>query len=150
MVPDFKYLFNAADAENWATDSIDVYMRMGQEGPRTPLKCRTRGMRLVRNCVSTMTAALVASVPLKLLLSRLILLSVCDADCPLLVADSCGGGALVEINSVCWEYTLRIVLWGKHSLAVQRKRRMRKAERRIFRDLRRRSSIVLINAMVSG
>jgi hypothetical protein len=45
---------------------------------------------------------------------------------------------------------LRIVLWGKHSLAVQRKRRMRKAERRIFRDLRRRSSIVLINAMVSG
>lgn len=40
-------------------------MRIGHEGPRTLPKCRIRGTRLVRNRVSTITAALVVRDPLK-------------------------------------------------------------------------------------
>ncbi len=39
-------------------------MRIGQEGPRTPLKCRMSGIRFVRNRVSIMTAALLVTEPL--------------------------------------------------------------------------------------
>lgn len=45
---------------------------MGHVGPRTVLKWRMRGMRLVRKRVSIMTAALVPSVPLKTSDSRMI------------------------------------------------------------------------------
>lgn len=116
-------------------------------GPRTLLKCKMRGIRLVRNRVSTMTAAFVVTVPLNESFSKMSLSPGFDVNCPSLPADGCGGGAFVEIDSACCEYTLRIVLWGKYSLMVQMKRRMKKAERRIFRDLRRRSSMVLIKAM---
>lgn len=40
-------------------------MRIGHVGPRTLPKCKMRGTRLVRNRVSTMTAALVVTEPLK-------------------------------------------------------------------------------------
>lgn len=149
-MPDFKYLLSAADAENWPTDSADVYIRMGQVGPRTLLKWRMRGMRLVRNRVSTMTAALVVSVPLKASLSNMILSEGFDFNFPSLTAADSVVDALVDVEAdACCEYRLIIVVWGKHNLAVQMKRRMMKAERRIFRDLRRRSSVEVRKAMVS-
>jgi hypothetical protein len=97
----------------------------------------------VRNRVSTMTAALVEIV----LLDKVLGLGV---DCPSPAAEGCGEGTLVAMDSACCEYMLRIVLWGKHSLIVHIKMRIRKAERMTFRDLRRRSSIMLLNAVLKG
>jgi len=54
----------AALEEKSPTDSTEVYIRMGQVGPRTLLKWRMRGMRLVRKRVSIMTAAFVSIVVL--------------------------------------------------------------------------------------
>jgi hypothetical protein len=96
-----------------------------------------------------MTATFVVTVPLNESFSEMSLPPGFDVNCPSLTADGCGGVAFIEMDSACWEYTLRIVLWGKYSLMVQIKRRMRKAERRIFRDFRRRSSMALIKAMAS-
>jgi hypothetical protein len=88
-------------------------MRMGQMGPRTVLKCRMRGIRLARNRVSTMTAALVVTVPLNESLSQVNVSPGFDVDCPSLAADGRGGGALDEIDPAlfpsCWAYMLRIV-----------------------------------------
>lgn len=88
-------------------------MRMGQVGPRTVLKCRMRGIRLARNRVSTMTAALVVTVPLNESISQVRLSSGFDVDCPSLAADGRGRGAFDGTDpaffSSCWEYMLRIV-----------------------------------------
>ncbi len=103
-MPEFKYLPSAADAENWPADSADVYMRMGQVGPRTLLKWRMRGMRLVRNRVSMMTAAFVVSVPLKASLSNMILLEGFDFTFPPLTAVACGVVWLIGVEAdACWE-----------------------------------------------
>jgi len=64
-VPALIYRESAAEVANMPTLSGDVYMRIGHEGPRTLLKCRMRGIRLVRNRVSTITAALFETLPLK-------------------------------------------------------------------------------------
>lgn len=59
------YRARAADVENCPTASADVYMSIGQVGPRTLPKWRMSGTRFVRNRVSIMTAALLVSEPLK-------------------------------------------------------------------------------------
>ena len=58
ITPERRYRERAAEAEKRPTDSADVYIRIGQVGPRTVLKWRMRGMRLVRKRVSIITAAL--------------------------------------------------------------------------------------------
>ncbi len=88
-------------------------MMMGQVGPRTVLKCRMRGIRLVRNRVSMITAALVVTVPLNKSLSQVSLSPGFDVDCPSLAAVGRGRSVSDEIDpaffSSCWEYMLRIV-----------------------------------------
>ena len=65
MIPVLRYRANAADVKNCPTASAEVYMSIGQVGPRTLPKCRISGTKLVRNLVSMMTAALFVTEPLQ-------------------------------------------------------------------------------------
>jgi len=64
--PDLRYRPKAAEVEKRPTDSALVNMMIGHVGPRTLPKCMMRGIKLERNFVSTMIAALLPTVPLKL------------------------------------------------------------------------------------